>query len=554
MWQLKRHRSGEVWEERRGVGIRQEGSGRASGSGRWMEQTSRRASAGCTLQSSAGGGRGGMTWREEDKLARSDETDESKLQKDGCSLTASSSNYKKLLVACLLTVLTCSQGLLMQASEVDGGYPYDVAVIPFLAELVKLLLSFSFLYKQLRGSPPGSVQMTTTWKSMSLYPIPSVLYLIHNNIQFYTLQYVDAAMYQILGNLKIVTTGFLFRVFLRRHLSRTQWLALLLLTCGATTSQIQGCTAGCTAAALSGPLPGYMLGVLSAWLSAMAGVYTEFLMKKDNDALYWQNVQLYAFGVFFNGLRLTVDDLLQGFSQGFWWRRLTNGFTFITWVIVLNFSFAGLFVSWIMKYADTIVKVYATSGAMLLTAVLSIWGSKGGEDGKDEVRGGEVAEADTKGAVAGETRRGDSAGGNAGMATDAMEEHTKTEGSTAVVVATDATEEHTKTKGDIASMVATDAMEEHTETKGDTATAGRVALAESIVEATKADGEEAANRKGVARVTNGMEGVITTDEDAGAADAGNEEEAVIGVTGVGNEEGAVTGVVRGQCVDTRESG
>ncbi|GBG71093.1 hypothetical protein CBR_g8392 [Chara braunii] len=181
-------------------------------------------------------------------------------------------------------------------------------------------------------------------------------------------------------------------------------------------------------------------------------------------------------------------------------------------------------------------------------------GSKGGEDGKDEVRGGEVAEADTRGAVAGETRRGDSAGGNAGMATDAMEEHTKTEGSTAAVVATDAMEEHTETKGDAASAMATDAMEEHTETNGDTAAAGRVALAESIVEATKANGEEAANRKGVARVTNGMEGVITTDEDVGAADAGNEEEAVIGVTGVGNEEGAVTGVVRGQCVDTRESG
>ncbi|GBG71645.1 hypothetical protein CBR_g9061 [Chara braunii] len=172
-------------------------------------------------------------------------------------------------------------------------------------------------------------------------------------------------------------------------------------------------------------------------------------------------------------------------------------------------------------------------------------GSKGGEDGKDEVRGGEVAEANTRGAVAGETRRGDSAGGNAGMATNAMEEHTKTEGNTTAVVATDAMEEHTETKGDTAVVVTTDAMDEHTETNGDPTATGRVALAESIVEATKADGEEAANRKGVARVTNGMEGVITTDEDAGAADAGNEEEVVIGVTGAGNEEGAVTGVVRG---------
>ncbi|GBG88783.1 hypothetical protein CBR_g48400 [Chara braunii] len=181
-------------------------------------------------------------------------------------------------------------------------------------------------------------------------------------------------------------------------------------------------------------------------------------------------------------------------------------------------------------------------------------GNIGGEDGGDEVRGGEVAEAETGGAIIGETRRGDSAGGNAGMVMDAMEERTKTKGDKAAAVVTNAMEEHTETKGDTTAAVAPDAMEEHTETKGDTTAAGRVAPAKSIVEATKADEEEAANRKRAARVTNGMEGVTKTDEDEGAVDAGNGEEAVIGVTAADNEEGVVTGIVRGQCVDTRESG
>ncbi|GBG84362.1 hypothetical protein CBR_g38334 [Chara braunii] len=181
-------------------------------------------------------------------------------------------------------------------------------------------------------------------------------------------------------------------------------------------------------------------------------------------------------------------------------------------------------------------------------------GNIGGEDGGDEVKGGEVTEAETGAPIVGETRRGDFAGGNASMATDAMEERTKTKGDKATEVVTDAMEEHTETKGDTTAVVAPDAMEEHIDTKGDTAAAGRVAPAESIIEATKADEEEAANRKGAARVTNDMEGVTKTDEDAGAVDASNEEEAVIGVTGADNEEGKVTSVVRGQCVDTRESG
>ncbi|GBG61501.1 hypothetical protein CBR_g21844 [Chara braunii] len=129
-------------------------------------------------------------------------------------------------------------------------------------------------------------------------------------------------------------------------------------------------------------------------------------------------------------------------------------------------------------------------------------GNKDGEDGGDEVRGGEVAEVETGRAVVGETRRGDSAGGNAG--------------------------------------VAKDTMEEHTDTKGDIATAGRVAPTESIVETTKADEEEVANRKGAARVTNGMEGVTKVDEDAGAIGAGALDVALV----TNNKEIAFSYVVK----------
>lgn len=63
---------------------------------------------------------------------------------------------------------------------------------------------------------------------------------------------MDPATYQILGNLKIVTTGLLLRLALRRYLSRLQWLALLLLMAGAATSQINtDCSQGATA--LSAP-------------------------------------------------------------------------------------------------------------------------------------------------------------------------------------------------------------------------------------------------------------------------------------------------------------
>ncbi|KAE9459618.1 hypothetical protein C3L33_08502, partial [Rhododendron williamsianum] len=215
-------------------------------------------------------------------------------------------------VAALLTILTSSQGILTTLSQSNGGYKYDYATVPFLAEIFK-----------------------------------------------------------IMGNLKIVTTGILFRLFLRRKLSYLQWMAIVLLAVGTTTSQVKGCGESSCEFLFSAPIQGYMLGILSACLSALAGVYTEFLMKKNNDSLYWQNVQL--FGVIFNMARLLLDDFTGGFENGPWWQRLLNGYSITTWMVVINLGSTGLLVSWLMKYADNIVKVYSTSMAMLLTTVLSVY-------------------------------------------------------------------------------------------------------------------------------------------------------------------------------------
>ncbi|XP_010915695.1 CMP-sialic acid transporter 1 isoform X1 [Elaeis guineensis] len=274
-------------------------------------------------------------------------------------------------IAALLTILTSSQGILTTLSQSNGGYSYDYATVPFLAEIFKLVVSTFFLWRECNSSSPP--RMTTEWRTVRLFPIPSVIYLIHNNVQFSTLTYVDPSTYQIMGNLKIVTTGILFRLFMRRRLSTLQWMAIVLLAVGTTTSQVKGCGEASCDSLFSAPMQGYMLGLLSACLSALAGVYTEYLMKKNNDSLYWQNVQLYTFGSIFNMARLLLDDFRVGFENGPWWQRLLSGYTITTWIVVLNLGSTGLLVSWLMKYADNIVKVYSTSMAMLLTMVLSIF-------------------------------------------------------------------------------------------------------------------------------------------------------------------------------------
>ena len=52
--------------------------------------------------------------------------------------------------------------------------------------------------------------------------------------------------------------------------------------------------------------------MLSAFLSALAAVYTEWVMKRNDDSLYWQNMQLYSFGIVFNGMGLVFGNFSKG--------------------------------------------------------------------------------------------------------------------------------------------------------------------------------------------------------------------------------------------------
>lgn len=49
---------------------------------------------------------------------------------------------------------------------------------------------------------------------------------------------------------------------------------------------------------------GYALALLSALLSGVGAVYTEWVLKRNGDALQWQCMQLYGLGVLVNALGL----------------------------------------------------------------------------------------------------------------------------------------------------------------------------------------------------------------------------------------------------------
>ena len=48
---------------------------------------------------------------------------------------------------------------------------------------------------------------------------------------------------------------------------------------------------------------------------------------------------------------------LAGFGSGLWLFSLFKGYDWVTVMVVANLAFSGLLVSWVMKFADSILKV-----------------------------------------------------------------------------------------------------------------------------------------------------------------------------------------------------
>eukprot|EP00899_Mesostigma_viride_P017924 jgi/Mesvir1/26132/Mv06846-RA.1 len=274
----------------------------------------------------------------------------------------------KAIVAVALSCFTSSQGIVTTASKVNGTYLYDPSTVPLLAEILKLVISAALLFWALVRNP-RAVRMTMDWKIYLHFLVPSLIYLFQNNISFLILRYLDPATYQILNNVKIVSTGIFFMLLLKRRLSFFQWLALLLLPLAALTSQLTACQGQ---PMLAHPLIGYVLGLLAVCCSSLASVYVEYLLKKNNDSIYWQNIQLYSFGIVFNLLHLIINDPWRYLSPSFWTNfHIFDGYNGWTFAVLANFSLTGLLVSWIMKFADNIVKAYSISMEMLSTMLFS---------------------------------------------------------------------------------------------------------------------------------------------------------------------------------------
>jgi UDP-sugar transporter A1/2/3 len=240
-------------------------------------------------------------------------------------------------------------------------------------------------------------------------------------LQYVAASNLDAATFQVTYQLKILTTAFFSVVILKKNLSKLKWIALAILTVGiglvvlpkeAQNTFISYITGN--SLVLSSPdeeqdsgnqsnLKGFVAVLTACMLSGLAGVYFEKILKappsmpkavptseeEDNEQvikrlsvqfeddedeaaknqIWIRNIQMSFFSLIL-GLVFAVmlQDGATVVEKGFF-----ANYNLLTWTVIAIQAFGGLIVALVVKYADNILKGFATSISIILSSIVSVW-------------------------------------------------------------------------------------------------------------------------------------------------------------------------------------
>ncbi|EXX77825.1 uncharacterized protein OCT59_022656 [Rhizophagus irregularis] len=266
--------------------------------------------------------------------------------------------------------------IVMRYSRLDKENLYYTSTAVFLSELIKLIICLYVAGRnQVRETGRLSIQelysqifAPDAWKLM----IPAALYTIQNNLQYVAVSMLDAATFQVTYQLKILTTALCSVIMLKTSLSGMKWFSLVLLTFGVALVQMPSSdhvNSNEDDDATMEKIVGLGAVAVACVISGIAGVYFEKVLKNSKASVWIRNVQLSFFSLF------------PALIMGVWWKDgagvWKNGFFYNYNYVVLGAiacqAIGGIIVAMVVKYADNILKGFATSISIILSFLASVY-------------------------------------------------------------------------------------------------------------------------------------------------------------------------------------
>ncbi|CAM5173832.1 unnamed protein product [Eretmochelys imbricata] len=294
----------------------------------------------------------------------------------GGDQAAAGGNHRlKYISLAVLVVQNASLILSIRYVRTLPGERFFATTAVVMAELLKGATCLLLIFLQKRGNVKQFAlflydAVVLQYMDTLKLAVPSLIYTLQNNLQYVAISNLPAATFQVTYQLKILTTAIFSVLMLRKSLSRLQWLSLLLLFSGVAIVQVEQGQAGGQSSpgtARQSYVVGLVAVVVSCLSSGFAGVYFEKILKGSSASVWLRNVQLGIFGTLLGLLGMWWAEGAAVAAQGFF-----HGYSPVVWGVILNQAFGGLLVAVVVKYADNILKGFATSLSIVASTVASM--------------------------------------------------------------------------------------------------------------------------------------------------------------------------------------
>ena len=270
------------------------------------------------------------------------------------------SNFRSATLCVGATVLTAASPLLKRISQVDGGYQYNVNMVYFFAEVLKLIVATVCFTLGIGGTGNFRAALYSA-PHQRRFCLTAFLFFLQNNLGFVVLQYFSAASFHLLMNLRIVAVGLFSIPLLGKVPTQIQWCIITLLCTGGTQHFLSVSPDPWSGTSVYGA--GALLAVVAT--SALANVYNQFCLQYDPDQpLMLQNMFLYAYGVVFNALNWTRSIYL---GEGAPHPALGEVTLSVVLLVVFN-AIYGLSISAVLKLLGAMVRSILGVLAIVVTA------------------------------------------------------------------------------------------------------------------------------------------------------------------------------------------
>jgi len=280
----------------------------------------------------------------------------------------------KYISLVLLVAQNASLVLLTRFAKTREGTPFISTTAVVMAEIFKLFACLFVTYFEHNRNVKAwlahlHMYLLENYVDTLKVAVPAFIYVIQNNLIYVAIGNLPAATFQVSFQMKIFTTAIFSVTMLNKALNSRQWFSLLLLFSGVSVVQLNNSksTENISASIEQSQFIGILAVIAACCLSGFAGVYFEKILKGSKASLWTRNIQLGLFGFITGIIGAYVKDGEQIRTGG----GFFQGYTITVWCVILVQAIGGLLVAVVIKYADNILKGFACSVSIILSAVLA---------------------------------------------------------------------------------------------------------------------------------------------------------------------------------------